>query len=173
MTLLLQLKGGDLRSIGRADEVAKKIGKDQKLFDEVFQGIFAVNSIIRMRAADVCEKVSQKYPDLLKKHKSKILNNLNNFEQQEVRWHVALMISYLKLNKLESEKVFMELSKWIINDKSRIVKVNSMQALAEIAINNAYFKLKTTSLIKKQIKTGIPSLMSRGKKLLKLINENQ
>lgn len=166
MNLLTKLKGGDLRSIGKADEIVKQIGNNQKLFDEVFQGIFDEDSLIRMRSADVAEKVSQKYPVLLKKHKSKILKKLENFEQQEVKWHIALMLSYLELTQIESEKVFTELSRWIVGDKSKIVKVNSMQALADISTKNNSLKTKTIALIKKQIETGTPSLMSRGKKLL-------
>lgn len=166
MNLLVKLKGGDLRSIGRANEVAKQIGNDQKLFDEVFQGIFDNDPIIRMRSADVAEKVSQKYSTLLRKHKSKILKDLSEFEQQEVKWHIALMLSRLEFTKTESEKVFVELSKWIVGDKSKIVRVNAMQALADISIKNFNLKTKTIALIRKQIETGTPSLTSRGKRLL-------
>ncbi|MCP4612500.1 MAG: hypothetical protein GY845_27695 [Planctomycetes bacterium] len=172
MKLLSKLKGGDLRSIGKADEVARQIGNNPKLFDEIFQGIFATDPIIKMRAADAIEKVSQKYPQLLKKHKNKILNNLVNFEQQEVKWHIALMVSYLELTTIESEKVFVELSKWANNDKSKIVRVNSMQALADISMVKNNIKTKTVALIKEQMGTGTPSLMSRGRKLLKQLKKN-
>jgi hypothetical protein len=171
MNLLTKLKGGDLRSIGRADEVVKQIGNDQRIFDEVFQGIFDDDPIIRMRSADVVEKVSQKYPFLLKKHKTNILNHLDNFKQQEVKWHIGLMISRLEFTKTESEKVFAVLSNWIVSDKSKIVRVNTMQALADISIKNFNLKKKTITLIKKQIGTRIPSLMSRGIKLLNQLTE--
>ncbi len=166
MSLLNKLKGGDLRSIGNANEVAIRIGNNQKSFDEVFQGIFDTNPLIRMRSADAVEKVSKKYPVLLNKHKAKILKNLSNFEQQEVKWHIALMISYLKLTSIESDSVFSELSTWAMNDKSRIVRVNAMQALVDISMKNITLKPKTIILIKKQMETGIPSLISRGRKLL-------
>jgi len=127
MSLLLKLKGGDLRSIGKADEITKQIGNDQKLFDEVFQGIFNEDKLIKMRSADVVEKVLRKYPLLLKKHKGKILKHLNNFEQQEVKWHVALMLSCLELTKAESEKDYTELSKCVVGHKSKIVKFNHIK----------------------------------------------
>lgn len=171
MNLLSKLKGGDLRSIGKADEVAKQIGSDQKLFDEIFQGIFDTDSIIRMRSSDVAEKVLRNHPLLLKKHKNKILTNLDKFKQQEVKWHIALMVSYLKLTTVESEKVFSGLSRWVTDDKSKIVRVNSMQALADISMEKNNIKAKTIALIKEQIKTGTPSLMSRGRKLLKQLNK--
>ncbi|MGW8257845.1 MAG: hypothetical protein ACWGMZ_10205 [Thermoguttaceae bacterium] len=172
MNLLSKLKGGDLRSIGKSDEVAEQIGENQKLFDEVFAGIFNVDPIIRMRAADAIEKASKKRPQLLKKHKKKILNSLVALKQQEVRWHIALMLSYLKLTKNESEKVFVVLSGWINTEKSKIVKVNSLQALADISTMNGNLRMKTIALIKKQMATGTASLMSRGKKLLKQLDRS-
>jgi hypothetical protein len=124
MGLLSKLKGGDLRSIGKADEVVKQIGSSQELFNEIFRGIFDNNPIVKMRSADVVEKVSKEYPFLLKIHKRIILKNLNSFEQQEVKWHIALMLSYMELTNAESEKIFAVLSNWIINDKSKIVRIN-------------------------------------------------
>ena len=160
-----------MRSIGKANEVVTQIGSDQKLFDEIFQGIFDTDSIIRMRSSDVAEKVLRNHPLLLKKHKNKILTNLDKFEKQEVKWHIALMVSYLKLTTVESEKVFSGLSRWVTDDKSKIVRVNSMQALADISMEKNNIKAKTIALIKEQIKTGTPSLMSRGRKLLKQLNK--
>jgi len=167
MNLLSKLKGGDLRSIGNANKIAKSIENNQSLFDDIFKGIFENDPIIRMRSADAIEKVSKKYPELLKKHKNKILNNLRNFEQQEVKWHIALMISYLKFSDSEAGKVFSALSKWVKTDESKIVVVNSMQALADVSIGNKNIKTKTVALIENKIKDGSPAIVSRGNKLLK------
>jgi hypothetical protein len=41
-----------------------------------------------------------------------------------------------------------------------------MQCLADISKKNNNIKERTISLIKEQIKTGIPSLVCRGKKIL-------
>ena len=72
----------------------------------------------------------------------------------------------MEFTDTEVEKVFQELSKWIVEDKSKIVRVNSMQSLAYISKKNINIKDRTIILIKEQIKTGIPSLISRGKKIL-------
>ena len=72
----------------------------------------------------------------------------------------------MEFTDTEVEKVFQELSKWIVEDKSKIVRVNSMQSLADISKKNINIKDRTIILIKEQIKTGIPSLISRGKKIL-------
>jgi len=119
-----------------------------------------------MRSSDVIEKVSQKHPHLLKKHKNTILKNINQFEQQEVKWHIAQILSYMQLTKTEVDHVYDVLSKWSKKDKSQIVRVNSMQAIADIALVHSYLKPKTYILIINLIKNGSPSIRSRGKKLL-------
>ncbi|MCP4705655.1 MAG: hypothetical protein GY865_13730 [candidate division Zixibacteria bacterium] len=166
MDLLNKLQGGDRRSIGNANKVVKMIKNNQRLFDEIFTGIFDTDPIIRMRAADVIEKVSQKHPHLLKKHKKTILSKIDQFDQQEVKWHVALMLSYMQLTEKEASAVFIELSNWAINNKSQIVRVNSLQALADIALKYSHLKSKIYILINDQIRNGSPSIRSRGKKLL-------
>lgn len=147
MSILNKLTGGDLRSIGNADEVVVQIGNNQELFDELFHGIFHNEPLIRMRAADAAEKVSAKYPHLLTKHKQQILNSIKSMEQQEVKWHIALMLSYLELSKPEVEIVINQLIEWGSNkNDSKIVRVNSMQAFTDIA-------LKTAGLNKKPSKS--------------------
>ena len=47
--ILQKLKGGDLRSIGRADEVVQDILENPALFGEVFEGMFNDDPRVRMR----------------------------------------------------------------------------------------------------------------------------
>jgi hypothetical protein len=58
-----KLRGGDLRSIGRSDEVAQHVTKNSKLFAEVLAAILDNNPVIRMRAADAIEKAPQLIPN--------------------------------------------------------------------------------------------------------------
>ena len=99
--LLDMLKGGDLRSIGKANEIVKLIGDDQLLFDEVFHRIWDTDPVVRMRSSDVIEKVSKKYPHLIMKNKRKVINSLGDFTQQEVKWHIALILSYMEISEKE------------------------------------------------------------------------
>ncbi|MCW4033467.1 MAG: hypothetical protein NWF08_08790 [Candidatus Bathyarchaeota archaeon] len=55
--ILKKLKGGDLRSIGKADEVVEDIIKNPRLFGEIFKGMLDDDPIVRMRSADALEKV--------------------------------------------------------------------------------------------------------------------
>ena len=65
MSILNKLRGGDLRSIGRSNEIAGEIEKNASLFETVFRGLYDNDPIVRMRSADVIEKVTQNKPELL------------------------------------------------------------------------------------------------------------
>ena len=170
MNLLLKLKSGDLRSIGKADEVVQDILNDPSLFKEVFEGMLNKDPVIRMRSADAIEKVSAKRPEYLRPFKSKLINQISKIEQQEVRWHVAQMFSYIKINKTERDKIIKILLSYIVTDESKIVKTFSMQTLADLAEKDEQIKPKIINLIKGMIKNGSPAIISRGKKLLKQLN---
>ena len=56
--VLDKLKGGDLRSIGRAEKVVQDILEDPALFAEVFEGMLDDDPQVRMRSADAVENNS-------------------------------------------------------------------------------------------------------------------
>jgi len=168
--ILQKLRGDDLKSIGKADEVVQNILNDPSLFEEVFEGMLNKDPVIRMRSADAIEKVSVKHPEYLQPFKSKLINHVSKIEQQEVRWHVAQMFSYIKINKTERDKIIKILLSYIETDESKIVKTFSMQTLADLAEKDGQIKPKIINLIKGMIKNGSPAIISRGKKLLKQLN---
>ena len=57
--ILEKLRGGDLRSIGRANEVAHEVENNSTLFGAVFSGLYDSDPVVRMRSADVIEKVTK------------------------------------------------------------------------------------------------------------------
>ena len=169
--ILQKLRGDDLRSIGKADEVVQDILNDPSLFKEVFEGMLNKDSVIRMRSADAIEKVSAKRPEYLRPFKSKLINQISKIEQQEVRWHVAQMFSYIETSKIERNKIIKILLSYIETDESKIVKTFSMQTLVDLAEKDEQIKPKIINLIKGMIKNGSPAIIRRGKKLLKQLNE--
>ena len=53
------LRGGDLRSIGRVDEVVEFVGDDPGRFSELMTGLTDAHPVVRMRSADAVEKVTR------------------------------------------------------------------------------------------------------------------
>ena len=75
MELILEkLRGGDSRSIGRANEVVADVLKDPALFSIVFNVMLEPDPIIRMRAADAVEKITEQHPEWLDPYKQLLIN---------------------------------------------------------------------------------------------------
>lgn len=161
------LTGNDLRSIGKSDEVVALVTSDPELFEEVFNGIFHEDKVIRARCADAVEKVAKKFPEYIQNKKSIIMKNLDEFSQKEVRWHIAMMLGYLKLTKREIDKSFNTLFRWLNGSDSIIVKVMCMQTLTDIALMNKSLIKSVRDEIQKQMVNGAPAIKARGKHLLK------
>ena len=50
--LVRKLGGGDRRSIGRADEIAREVSSNPKLLLQVFEALWSADPIVRMRAGE-------------------------------------------------------------------------------------------------------------------------
>jgi hypothetical protein len=166
MEILRKLVGGDLRSIGRVDEVMNDILADLSLFDVVFHGMCNADPVIRMRAADVIEKVTRKNPTLLFPLKKTLIEEVSQVEQQEVQWHLAQMFSRLGLEDEELDAIINLLSRWIETSKSNIVKVNSIQCLYNITLQRTDLKPFIIKVLEDSIANGSPAVVNRATKLL-------
>lgn len=159
------LSGGDLRSIGKSNEVISVI-HNQIDFDELFQCLFNQNRIVVMRAADVIEKLTIDNPHFLQKHKGEIFKLSNLAVDKELKWHIALLMPRLELDHKEFGLVWEKLTKWA-KDKtnSRIVRVNSIQGLFEMLRQNSKLVNDFTLTLSHIENENIPSLNARIKKL--------
>ena len=167
--IIAKLKGGDLRSIGRVEEVVSDILRDFSLFPDVFKAMSDEDPVVRMRAADASEKVSRVCPQYLQPFKDQLLDGISKIEQQEVRWHLAQMLPRLVLEKNEILRTTNLLISWLDNSKSNIVRVNSLQAIADIANKYPDYRSLVTVKIEEVLSSGNPALKSRGKKLMGLL----
>jgi len=169
MSILYKLRGGDLRSIGLSNEVAEDIEKNASLFETVFRGLYDSDPLIRMRSADVIEKVAQNKPELLLNHTSEVISILTTAKQQEVCWHMAQIAPRLAYSQNEENEIIKALKRYLTH-KSKIVRVSAMESLANIAERNRSILNEVIEIIKVQKATGSPAIQARGRKLLKRLN---
>ncbi len=167
--VLIKLAGGDRRSIGRVSEVVADVLDDPTLFETVFCAMLGDDPVVRMRSADAIEKITAKRPEYLQPYKTKLIQQVARIEQQEVRWHVAQMVPRLELNE-EERVVVVEILLGYLSDKSKIVKAFSMQALADLAEQDASLRSQVVPLLEELTKMGSPAMKSRGRKLLKKLS---
>ncbi len=164
------LRIGDLRTVGKSDEVVEMVLASSRLFQDVVHAILSDNPGIRMRASDAVEKISRFHPEWLKPYKRMFLHKIADIDQQEVRWHTAQILPRLNLTAIERKRVFALLVSYL-DDNSRIVKTFSMQALADIALQDTAYIDEVRDIVSRSIKTGSPAMKARGKKLLSKLKE--
>ncbi len=166
MSIQDRLRGGNRRSIGQADEVAAEILAELDLFGDVFSGLAHQDPVVRMRAADVVEKVSRTRPEYLEPYRRRLLDEFMGIAEPAVRWHIALLIPRLDLSAEETMWAARRFLSWIDSSPSQIVRVNSLQALAELARSDPALRDEALGRLKECLRTGSPSLRSRARKLL-------
>jgi hypothetical protein len=163
--LLNKLEGGDLRSIGRSEEVVQDVLADPGLFGELILGVLNDDPVIRMRAADAVEKVTAIHPEYLQPHKDLILGQIVHIEQQEVRWHAAQILPRLELDEEEFQTAIDVLTGYL-SDDSRIVRIFAMDSLAAFAERQPDLQPWVLALVEEMVEDGSPAMQSRGRKLL-------
>ena len=164
--LNILLSGGDLRSVSGADEAAKII-RSQQDFDVLFSYMYNSDRLIVMRAADAAEKASKKHSSFLDSHKADLIALTSEAQDKELKWHLAQMVCRLKMDDHEKNEVFRILkSRALDKDESRIVRVNSVQALYEISRGSEPLSKNFNEIINDIRKENIPSLNARIKKLI-------
>ena len=169
--ILDKLKGGDRRSIGRSNEVVVEVLADPGLFGVVFEGMLDDDPLIRMRCADAIEKMTVNHPEYLRPYKTKLIRQVAAIDQQEVRWHVAPLLSRVDLTPRERRAVVAILQGYL-KDESKIVKTLSMQALADMAEQDASLRAPIIRQLEELTRSGSPAMRSRGRKLLAKLKSN-
>jgi hypothetical protein len=168
--ILKRLSRGDRRSIGRSNEIVAEVLARPSHFRHVFAGLSSDDPIVRMRAADAVEKITAQRPELLQPFKRKLLEVAGSTDQQEVRWHTALMVPRLDLTKKE-RAVAVDILFDYLRDRSSIVKTFAMQGLAELAGEDLSLRTKILPLLEELTEIGTPAMRARGRKLSQHLNQ--
>lgn len=168
--IITMLEEDDLRSVGRVPEVLSIVTDQPDLFSEVIQAMAHSDPGIRMRASDAVEKITRTKPDYLQSHKSFLLNLVMESKQQEVRWHLAQIIPRLELSPEErygaAEKLFT-----FLEDSSKIVQTNALQALVDLAWEEDDLFSRVRVAVERLADTGSPAVSNRAGKLLPLLED--
>lgn len=168
--LLQKLAGGDRRSIGHVDEVVNEVQGSPDLFDVLFEGMQHQDPVIRMRCADAVEKISADRPELLAPYRDNLLDPVARCPQQEVRWHVAQMVSRLTWTDAERGRWVNILLNYL-EDNSKIVKVSAMQALVDLARRDPKLPSRLVPVLREFVESGSPAMKSRGRRLLEELGD--
>src|SRR5713226_6503672 len=125
-------KGGVRGRVGNSDHVAALVFKDPNLCPQLIVGWWSEDLLVRMRAADATEKVTRKNRELLGPYKKELLGLMAEAKEQELRWHLAVIVPRLMLNAQERQVAVSSLNSYL-EDGSSIVKTFALQGLANLA----------------------------------------
>jgi len=165
------LSGGDLRSIGRVPEILGAMERIPGRLNELVLCLGSGDPVVRSRAADALEKLTARRPELLKPYKKMLLREAAVSMQQEVRWHLALMLPRLPLTRRQIPDVFLLLRSYM-RDRSVIVQVCALQATFELSRKDPSLRGPVRELVEASCRKGAPALRARGRKMLILIKED-
>lgn len=163
--ILSLLQHGDRRTIGRSDEVAAIVCRSPALFPKLIAGLWSAEPALRMRAADAVEKVTRKLPKLLQPYKRELLGLLAEADQQELRWHLAVMIPRLTLTPKERQRSASLLNAYL-KHRSSIVRTFALQGLADLAQQDPAMRPAVIDLLRASTRGGTPAMRARSRKLL-------
>lgn len=163
--ILSLLQGGDRRTIGRAGEAAAIASKNPRLFRKLIAGLWSEDPLVRMRAADAAEKATRENPKFLQPYKKELLGLMAETGEQELRWHLAVMVPRLPLNAKERQLAISSLNGYL-EDRSSIVKTFALQGLADLALGDLSIRSRVIEILRQSARNGTPAMKARSRKLL-------
>jgi hypothetical protein len=160
------LKGGDRRSIGRADEIAALIVREAGRFGELWGCLQNTDPLVRMRAADALEKISRVLPDAFEPYREALLTAKLDDGSAEVRWHLIAITSRLTLQASEAARFYAYLDQCLRRDASRIVKVAALQGAYDLSVKFPRFSAEFNEMLAFARSSPWPSVIARAARLV-------
>jgi hypothetical protein len=133
--LLKKLAGGDLRSDGKANEVADQATKSPQLIAKLVEGLSESDDVVRGRTAHALERVSRTRPEMLRGLVPELVRLAADDKVPMVKWHIAMIFANMTLPETEVETVFSSLFQ-LLKDDSVFVKSWAIASLTILARKN-------------------------------------
>jgi hypothetical protein len=161
------LQGGNRTSVGNAVEVTGVALKSDEILDEVYGLFFDEDPVVVMRSSYVAMKVAEQKPESVKRFKASLLENLENYKQQEIRWHIPQLLMHLDLASAERDRAYSQLMHWAETDSSKIVAYYSLPTAAKFATEDEQLMSDFLPRLRVLSQSGAKSVANRCKKIAK------
>lgn len=165
--LLQQLRGGDLRSIGRSNAVVHEVLAHPELVTVLLVGISEADPLVRMRSADAFEKVTAFRPELAQCSAQQVLALLTQSQPKEVLWHLLQIAPRVQWLPQQLQAVLRSVKAAHRNDSS-IVKASALQAAVELLPQAPSSRASVSKRLRAAETSSVPALAARARKLRRL-----
>ena len=163
------LSGGKVTSLGRAKEVLHLVKENPDLFSVVFDAVFLQNRVVNTRASHVVKTFVKTDPSILADYKKRILSGLKT-TQGFTLMHMLELVADLDYEHGELVSTIATIEHILKNSTHKFVKVNCLQALADLALRYRWLKGEIIGLIEEGSIKGSASIQARARKLLLKLN---
>lgn len=170
--LLRKLAGGDLRSIGKSDEVVRLTLQDALLVEVLVDGMQASDPVIRMRCADAFEKVTAAVPGAAQPFASQVLELLSHGQPQEILWHLLQVVPRIVWSADQLPVVLAAVAA-AHNERSSVVRADALQAEVELLAQVPERKDHVVRLVRMALSVSAPAVRSRACRLMVLLEKAQ
>jgi HEAT repeat protein len=136
--LLKKMSGGDLRSDGRANEVAEEVIKNPDLFNKLVEGCYETDDVIRARTAHALERISRTNQEIIQEFIAQYIKLATKDEVPMVKWHLAMILGNMTFPQKELDVIISTLIH-LLEDDSVFVKSWSIVSLSLIGRKNKEF----------------------------------
>jgi len=130
-TLLQKLSGGDLRSDGRANEVAEEVARSPRLLEQLLEGLSEPNDVIRARTVHALERVSRANQALFIGLMPQLISLSASDKVPMVRWHLAMIFGNTASAVEDTKPVVSALFR-LLKDESVLVRSWAISSLCII-----------------------------------------
>ena len=170
--LLSRLGGGDLRSDGKANEVADEVIRNPDLLGVLAEGLDSRNDVIRARTTHALERISRTNQQSLLELMPKLGKLVIDDNVPMVRWHLAMIFGNMSQLK-EAAELSTSILTRVLDDDSVFVRSWAMVSLTLIGRRDKNKRSKIIEKIKTLQDHGSIAIRTKAKKALDILqNEN-
>lgn len=130
MDFVATLSGGDRRTLKGVDAALDAVRDDPALLPQLFACILSDDEIVRMRAADACEKLCRECPEWFVPYTERLLTDVAAIDQASVQWHLAQMLAEIHLSAAQRRRAVAVLLRQLDRSDDWIVVNLTLEALA-------------------------------------------
>jgi hypothetical protein len=169
--LLKLLSVGNLQSDGRANEVADQVIRHPHLLNQLVEGLYESDDLIRARTAHTVERISRSHPEMVLELLPQFMHMAVVDPVPMVRWHAAMIFGNLPL---PTEKVNVVVSTLLrlLDDTSVFVKSWSLVSLTILGRKHRAMRQKIADKISLLQNDRSVAIRSKVVKALKVLEDD-
>ncbi|HSR67936.1 MAG TPA: hypothetical protein VLU25_08330 [Acidobacteriota bacterium] len=156
----------DLRTLGRAREIAQEVLARPEMLEEVVEAFLSDDPVLRSRAGHILKKAARQCPEEVQPYKQILIEEAAGIEQMHVREAFAVSVTKLELNQADVARLY-DIFLSYLQDRASVVRTVAMQGLVDLCEMEPRYYPRVTPLIERLTKTGSAAMRARGRHLLK------